>query len=246
MEEKPNYYSVIPATVRYDNSLKANEKLLYSEITSLTNKNNECWATNNYFASLYKVDISTISRWISHLKERGYITVDLSYKNNTKEIEKRTIKIIGIPINQSVNTYIPNNQEVLTEISRGYTQNNQEGIDKKVKENNTSINNTSINIKEIYKEKFEKFWNAYPKKVNKFKTEEWFKKNNPSNEILNLILEKIDQFKNTNDWKKDDGKYIPYPTTWLNQKRWEDEVKISNSDDIQEVKKYSDEWWDKL
>lgn len=228
--DKPNYYSVIPSMVRYDNDLKPNEKLLYGEITSLTNKNNECWATNNYFAKLYDVDISTISRWISHLKEKGYITVDLIYKNETKEIEKRVIKIIGIPINQSLDTYVPNNQEVLTETSRGCTQNNQEGIDKKVKENNTSINNTSINKKNIYKKEFfETFWKSYPKKTNKFKTEEWFKKNKPSEELIKLILTKLDKFKDTDEWKKDNGKYIPYPTTWLNQKRWEDEINISTS-----------------
>ena len=89
MEEKPNYYSVIPAIVRYDNELKPNEKLLYGEITSLTNKNNECWATNSYFARLYNVNSATISRWISHLKEKGDVVVEFIYKNETKEIEKR-------------------------------------------------------------------------------------------------------------------------------------------------------------
>lgn len=241
MEDKPNYYSVIPASVRYDNELKPNEKLLYGEITSLTNKNNECWAKNNYFASLYDVDTSTISRWISHLKEKGYIEVKIVYKENTKEIEKRIIKIIGIPINQSFNTYLPNNQEVLNEKSKGYTQKSQEGIDKKIKENNTSINNTSINIKEIYKEKFDVFWKEYPKKINKFKTEEWFKKNNPNDNLFNLIITKLKKFKDSSDWKKDNGKYIPYPTTWLNQKRWEDDIISENT-----IAKYSDEWWNQL
>ena len=228
--DKPNYYSVIPATVRYDNELKANEKLLYGEITALTNKNNECWATNNYFASLYEVETTTISRWISHLKEKGYITLDLIYKTNTKEIDKRVIKIVGIPVNKSVDTYVPNNQEVLTEKSRGYCQKNQGGIDQKVKENNTSINNTSINNKKIYKkENFEEFWKEYPRKVNKFKTEEWFKKNNPNEETFNLILNKLKQMKKTDSWKKENGKYIPYPTTWLNQKRWEDELDFSTT-----------------
>ena len=90
MEEKPNYYSVMPAIVRYDNELKPNEKLLYGEITSLTNKNNECWATNSYFARLYNVNSATISRWISHLKEKGYVVVEFIYKNETKEITFNT------------------------------------------------------------------------------------------------------------------------------------------------------------
>ena len=144
--EQPNYYAILPSSVRYDNRLKANEKLLYSEITALSNKTGLCYATNKYFADLYEVENETISRWISHLKELNYIDIEIVYKNDSKEIEKRIIKINGIPIDKNINTYIPNNQE-------GYCENNQEGIDEKVKENNTSINNTSINIKENIKRK---------------------------------------------------------------------------------------------
>ena len=67
--EQPNYYAILPSSVRYDNRLKANEKLLYSEITALSNKTGLCYATNKYFADLYEVEIETISRWISHLKK---------------------------------------------------------------------------------------------------------------------------------------------------------------------------------
>ena len=144
--EQPNYYAILPSSVRYDNRLKANEKLLYSEITALSNKTGLCYATNKYFADLYEVENETISRWISHLKELNYIDIEIVYKNDTKEIDKRIIKINGIPIDKNINTYIPNNQE-------GYCENNQESIDKKVKDNNTSINNTSINIKENIKRK---------------------------------------------------------------------------------------------
>ena len=144
--EQPNYYAILPSSVRYDNRLKPNEKLLYSEITALSNKTGLCYATNKYFADLYEVESETISRWIKHLKELQYIDVEIIYKEETKEIDKRVIKINGIPIDKNINTYIPNNQE-------GYCENNQEGIDKKVKENITSINNTSMNIKENIKRK---------------------------------------------------------------------------------------------
>lgn len=144
--EQPNYYAILPSSVRYDNRLKPNEKLLYSEITALSNKTGLCYATNKYFADLYEVENETISRWISHLKELNYIDIEIVYKNDTKEIDKRIIKINGIPIDKNINTYIPNNQE-------GHCENNQEGIDKKVKDNNTSINNTSMNIKENIKRK---------------------------------------------------------------------------------------------
>ena len=74
--ENPSYYSVIPARVRYDKELKANEKLLYGEISALSNKNGYCNAKNNYFADLYDVNKKTVSSWITHLKDKGYIEVE--------------------------------------------------------------------------------------------------------------------------------------------------------------------------
>lgn len=92
--EKPNYYAVIPAEVRYDSDLRANEKILYGEISALLDKSGICYASNNYFAKLYEVDPSAISKWITHLKEKNYLDVD--YLKQGKEIKQRKIKVIGI------------------------------------------------------------------------------------------------------------------------------------------------------
>ena len=102
-ENQVSYYSVIPATVRYDIRLKAAEKLIYGEITSLTNKKGYCYATNKYFADLYSVTSHTVSQWISHLDKLGYIHIEL-IKNVKKEIEERRIYIRDIPYVQK-NTY---------------------------------------------------------------------------------------------------------------------------------------------
>ena len=121
--DKPNYYAIIPAEVRYSN-LKPNAKLLYGEITALSGKLGYCYATNNYFAELYGVSKNTISSWISDLKKLGFINVNVE-RNAKKQIIKRCI---------------------------GITKKMDSPIHKKMKGNNTSINNTS-NIN-ITKEKF--------------------------------------------------------------------------------------------
>lgn len=108
--DKPNYYSVIPARVRYDEDLKANEKLLYGEISALSNKNGYCSAGNNYFAELYGVHKKTISEWVTHLKNKGYVEVEMVYED--KKIIERRIYIetrrisakVGIPIHENVDT----------------------------------------------------------------------------------------------------------------------------------------------
>lgn len=137
MEEKPNYYAIIPAEVRYDKQLKPNEKLLYGEITSLATKTGECWASNNYFADLYEVEPETISRWIKDLKDRGYINTRIDYKEGTKQIEKRAIIIEG---------------GIDKKIKGGIDKKDKGGIDEKVKGNNKEFNNTRINREETNKE----------------------------------------------------------------------------------------------
>lgn len=210
MEERPNYYAIIPADVRYDKRLKDKAKLLYGEISSLCNKNGVCWASNNYFANLYGVSVTTISTLIKNLVNRGYLETEIIYKKGTKEILNRYLKIIKDP----------------------YLKKFKDPIQENLKDNNTSNNITSINNtpynppkgKREFEDKFEIFWNEYPRHDNKQKTIKWFEKNNPSNELLEIMLEKIRLLKQTNQWKN--KQYIPMPTTWLNGKRWEDEAII--------------------
>ena len=61
-----SYYAIIPAYIRYNKELKFAERLMYGEITALSNKEGYCFASNRYLADLYRVSQSTISRWISH------------------------------------------------------------------------------------------------------------------------------------------------------------------------------------
>lgn len=102
--ETPNYYSILPANVRYDSRLKANEKLLYSEITALSNKSGSCYASNKYFAELYNVSNTSISLWIKNLKDCKYITVQMIYKDGSKQVDKRHINIVNHPPQENLNT----------------------------------------------------------------------------------------------------------------------------------------------
>ena len=128
---KPNYYAIIPAEVRYNNKLTANSKLLFGEITALTNKTGVCWANNKYFAELYSVDKKTVSRWIHQLQEEGYLDIVMEYNKETKQITKRSMKIT---------TSTP-----MDKIVRG-GQKDPQGRDKNVQDNIYNNNNKN-NIK---------------------------------------------------------------------------------------------------
>lgn len=87
MTDQPSYYSIITANVRYDNRLTDSEKLLFAEITSLSNKYGYCTASNGYFATLYNVVKETISRRISNLTNFGYLKIEIIKKGN--EVKQR-------------------------------------------------------------------------------------------------------------------------------------------------------------
>lgn len=97
---------------------------------------------------------------------------------------------------------------------------------------------------EEWEDNFEKFYKAYPKKVKKQDVKKWFKKNDPSKELFSFMMNKLEQFKKSADWLKDKGQFIPYPTTWLNQKRWEDEgieiTETSKKNQSFEQREYAD------
>ena len=75
MKEKPNYYAVIPAQVRYSKELTPNAKLLYAEITALCNMNGKCTASTEYFCRLYEVSRVSIQKWLKNLEDNNYILI---------------------------------------------------------------------------------------------------------------------------------------------------------------------------
>lgn len=126
----------IPKEIWINNELGWTEKLLLVEIHSLE-KNRECYATNKYFADFFNLSKSRISKMISKLCEKKYIQIELIYKENSKEIEKRIIK-----------TAIGYN----TKVTEGISQNSDTPIGEKCQDiniyniNNTKNNNTMNNI----------------------------------------------------------------------------------------------------
>ena len=133
--EKPSYYAIIPANVRYDRRLKANEKLMYGEIVCLSNKNGYCFASNKYFSELYEVTPQAISGWIKNLEKCGYITCE--YLHNGTEIKERRISIVPY-------TYSTKLEKGINKTLKGYKQN--------FKDNNINISNINnrVSTQKIY------------------------------------------------------------------------------------------------
>lgn len=142
-EQQRSYYAIIPANVRYDKDLAPNAKLLYGEITALCNEKGYCWASNQYFAELYGVSVLSIKRWVNSLVTKGYVYRTLTYKPNSKEVDKRILSIDG---GIKIDT---------TSVQKCYDPSIKNDTSSSIKndtDNNTSINNT-FNNTNIYKGK---------------------------------------------------------------------------------------------
>lgn len=79
---------------------------------------------------------------------------------------------------------------------------------------------------------FNQFWAAYPKHIAKQSAVKAFEKLKPDEKLLETMLKALEMQKESKQWEKDGGAFIPYPATWLNQRRWEDELPQVETDNV--------------
>lgn len=204
-----SYYAVIPANVRYDKSLTPSAKLLYGEITALCNVKGYCWASDKYFADLYGVSKTSIQNWVKNLADRGYIYREIVYKEGSKEILHRYIKLFNTPTQENLNN----------------------PIQEKLRDNNTSFN-TTINNTNICSNEFERLWSMHPKKQGNKVTalKNYVKARSGKNAVTYEFVEEALK-KAISYWKtsQTETKFIPMAATWFNQNRWNDELVSESS-----------------
>lgn len=134
-EDKPKYYVIIPAEVRYDDRLTSTAKLLYGEILTLSRKEGMCWSSNKYFADLYGLTTQAISAAINLLWKYHYIEIEYERNESYSTHKGRQIKLPE-GVSNIFDGYQINFKGVSNKLDGGYQIN--------FKHNNTSINNTSI------------------------------------------------------------------------------------------------------
>lgn len=267
MNEKPNYYAITPADVRYDERLQMGARFLYGEITALSNKKGYCWAGDQYFANLYKVTKTTVQRWLRSLEDNGYIKRSVKCKDGTKEIERRYIKISkdDVPENCNVYTHLQKcNTPTHINVSTPTHIN--------VRDNTTSINN--INTRALstldsdenlfqkeskgYSDEgstdkqedttestldanFEKLWKLYPKKIGKKPALAAYKRamTRKKNPATNKqIQDGIVAYRQLINSKGTDRQFIKNGSTFFNQEAWDDYLEIVKEErDEQEARK---------
>lgn len=164
------------------------------------------WKNRRVFEQIEK--INTVSRKKSEAGKLGGRP-----KNNNPKANEKQKKADG---------FFP---ESKTKAKKSYPEpitHNPEPNFKKEVSNETS-KKPPIAAESCFVENFEKFWNQYPRKASKLKALEAFKRLKPTTELLTTMLEALKVQKQSDQWTREAGTFVPLPTTWLNQKRWLDE-----------------------
>lgn len=221
--DKPAFFAILPAAVRYDKRLEPMARILYSEITALADQTGYCYASNKYFVEQYDAGERTVQRWIKSLADCGYITVEMLDGTGQGRCERRMTPLFGL---QDVRQTPAENDATPAKNDGGTPAKNGAApppkmAGKQYKNNNTSNNNTT----RACARGFDRFWAAYPRKVGKGAAERSFERIRPDAALLDGMLRAIESQRQSNTWQRG---YIPNPATWLNQRRWEDEPDVVN------------------
>lgn len=240
MPDKPSFWAVLPANVRYDENLTASAKLLYAEISALCDRYGYCYASNRYFAELYAVSLKTVQRLIKTLGEYGYIRVEVERKPGTGEVVERRIYAGIIPEPNGIPPHLKNDMTSPQGDVPSY-QNCGDGSPQKcgIEQSNKDINNTPLyppdredtkkrtkrdkSVPKWKPERFVKFWGYYAKNVrgeDRTRAVRAWDKLRPDDGLIDQMGQALLRQLNSDEWRRGIG--LPYASTWLNNRRWED------------------------
>mgnify|MGYP006080094703 FL=1 len=177
---------------------------------------------DTYYLSNERLAVYTKLVWEYYLQEQPITVDDYEEKAYELKTDEPTLTYIlnkYFYLDEDVDHEIWRHKRIDTELIKMNSANQQRSDSMKSHHQHSGNKDTKING-------FDKFWESYPNKKDKQKAIKAWAKYQP--DIVDILKALVIQ-KNSEEWKKDNGRYIPLPTTWLNGARWEDEVSSKTS-----------------
>jgi len=193
-------YVQVSGWMLQDLGLKGNELLIYAIIYGFSqDRKSSYFGDQAYLAAWTNSTVRTVIRALNHLTEKGLLDArDIPGPGNRKSYRANVTKC-------------------------------HVGSDKmscqhdKMSPPNINTNHNKID-NPMYAEGFDRFWAAYPNKKAKDKARKAWEKLQADADLTERIMAALEKQKKSRQWTKDNGEYIPHPATWLNGRRWEDQV----------------------
>ena len=220
---KPSYWAVLPAAVRYDEELRPNAKLLYAEITALTNVRGYCWISNERLGEYFGISPKTVGSLIQQLAGRGYIKVEL-LRDEKQAITGRRLWIARPdgpcpPILKNEDTPLKNEDTPVLK-NEDYTS-TSEKTNPPIAPQGAGADYVPKKAPDWKPERFARFWDYYPLHKSKQAAIRAWDRLKPSDELLKVIGIALRRQKAACLMAGDEWKL--HASTYLNQARWTDE-----------------------
>lgn len=229
-------YSVIPARVRDDHELRPNAKLLYGELSALAQAEGYCWAWNAHLAETLGIAKRTVEDLLKQLRDRGHIRLEVERDPESQEVLRRKIWICGPP-GSSVPPPAKNGGRVPPKMGGPPPENGGENNTGNSKPEDSPYSppkgeasarkrkrsNEPKEAPDWKPERFAAFWAAYPCGKSKQAAIRAWDKLRPDDKLLVEMAKGLQRALDSEEWQRGIG--IPYASTWLNNRRWEDEDK---------------------
>lgn len=195
-------------------------KLVLIKLADNSNDQGECWPSYQHIADQCEIDRSTVRKHIKQLQAQGLLRIENrdGPKGNSSNLYSLNLSGVGqnsLPVGPESTGVGPQpTPPVGPESTR--TSHSSE-----------PVNEPKPLSKSVPMNGFDQFWKLYPRKANKGSAEKAWKKLAVTPALLNLMLTALAKQATSIDWLKSGGQYIPHPSSWLNARRWEDEVPSS-------------------
>lgn len=233
-EKRPSYWAVLPAPIRYDKKLSPSARILYAEISSLTEETGYCFASNDYFCRLYALSERTIARLLRELEAGGHIRIE-NGRGGKGVLRKIYAGVNPLRASPDKNDREPR-QKCQGNPDKNVTHNKKEeqkrehppispqGDRPASQSYGESGGKSDVSLPQWKPERFAAFYAFYPKHVGRKAACKAWDKLKPTQSLLRDMGKTLQLQKMTVKWHEENGRYVPDPATWLNGRRWEDEV----------------------
>ena len=210
---------MIPAQVRYAADIPAGAKLLYGEISSLTDARGYCFASNKYFAELYGVGIRTVQRYLDALKNAGLIRITDGEGGTDQRKIFAGVNPLLEPHDKIDTGGDKNDTAPVTELSPPYNELNkkEEQIPPKPPRGRAAAKKAPDHLPE----EFDRLWKAYPRGEDKQGAIAEWDRLKPDEATIFAMKAALLLQAQSEEWLRGIG--IPYFVRWLRHRRWEDE-----------------------
>lgn len=196
-------------------------KLVLVKLADNASDQGECWPSYQHIADQCEISRSTVKLHVRELEKAGFLRREFRRKGELNQSNVFHLTLDGG-----------------AESARGGgAAENPPGASENPGGGAAAAPRTSHSFEPVIEPKpmctkgaqewFAKFWNLYPRKVDKAKAEKAWNKLDMTPGLFTEICTALAKQANSLDWLKSGGQYIPHPTTWLNGRRWEDEVSPS-------------------